>query len=103
ATGWDYEALRLEDQSVFWSRHFRMIRQERVPAYHRLDFRVSREFQVRGNILHAFVDVYNVYNRMNLESYQYAATYTDSGLTMVRLSGQEQLPLLPTFGLRYEF
>jgi hypothetical protein len=103
ATEWTYDATQLEDGSFFWSRSFGPVRGTRLPAYHRLDLRVTREFQVRGNVLHAFVDLFNVYNRTNLASYDYGASYQDGRVNTVRGTGQELLPILPTFGLRYEF
>ncbi len=103
ATEWTYGVIELEDGSFFWTRTFGPIGGKRLPAYHRLDFRVTRDFQVRGNRLQAFVDLFNVYNRTNLGSYDYAVSVRNGQLTTVREPGQEMLPLLPTFGIRYEF
>jgi outer membrane receptor protein involved in Fe transport len=103
ATDWAYDARALEDGSVFWRRTFGPVRGNRLPAYHRLDMRVTRELMVRGNPLHMYFDVFNLYNRTNLGSYQYSGTFTNGQVFMERLNGQTLLPLLPTIGFRYEF
>ncbi|HET9225105.1 MAG TPA: hypothetical protein VFR31_00440, partial [Thermoanaerobaculia bacterium] len=38
---------------------------ERLPVYHRMDLRASREWQLRSGRLTFFVDLQNVYNREN--------------------------------------
>jgi hypothetical protein len=42
---------------------------ERLPSYHRLDLRASREWQLRSGRLTFFVDLQNVYNRRNLAGF----------------------------------
>jgi hypothetical protein len=103
ATAWSYRVELLESGRAFWIRQFGPVRELRLPAYHRLDLRVTREFRVRGNPLTAFVDLFNVYDRTNLASYEFGGTYIDGQVVMQRREGQTMLPLLPTFGLRYEF
>ena len=64
-----------------------------LPAYHRLDFSVSREFQYRDD---SFVtlqaSVINAYNRANLFS-----------LDTFSLHRNDQLPFIPTAGIKFEF
>lgn len=40
-----------------------------LPAYHRMDLRANRHFQLRKGRISAFVHVINVYNRQNLRKY----------------------------------
>jgi hypothetical protein len=103
ATEWSYEVEVLETGRVFWTRQFGPVRELRLPAYHRLDMRVNREFRVRGNPLTAFVDFFNLYDRTNLAGYEFGGTFVDGRVIMERRNGQTLLPFLPTFGLRYEF
>ena len=103
ATAWTYEVETLDDGWNHWTRIFGPMRGIRLPAYHRLDVRVSRRFQVRGNTLDAFVDLFNVYDRLNLGSFDYVGSYDRGTVTVWQHPGQELLPFLPTFGLRYEF
>jgi TonB dependent receptor-like, beta-barrel/TonB-dependent Receptor Plug Domain/Carboxypeptidase regulatory-like domain len=103
ATAWSYDVQPLADGGKLWTRLFGPIRGIRVPAYHRLDLRLSRSFKVRGNTLDAFVDLFNVYDHLNLASYDYLGSYDQGRLSVRRGTGQELLPFLPTFGVRYVF
>jgi len=76
---------------------------ERLPAYHRLDLRVSRGFEVGNGTLNVFLDVFNLYNRGNLRSYGYDLRLVDGQVVSTRVGGEEMLPLLPSFGVRWEF
>jgi len=103
ATTWSWAVQPLDDGWNYWTRTFGPVRGTRLPAYHRLDVRVSRSFRIRGNQLDAFVDFFNVYDRLNLASYDYEGTYHQGQVTVLRRTGQELLPFLPTFGVRFEF
>ncbi|MEJ2185944.1 MAG: TonB-dependent receptor [Gemmatimonadota bacterium] len=103
ATSWRYRVEQLDSGRAFWIREFGPMRQLRLPAYHRLDLRVTRDFRVRGNSLHAYVDFFNFYDRTNLASYEFGGTFVGGRMIMERRNGQTLLPFLPTFGLRYEF
>jgi hypothetical protein len=104
-TGWNYGVVRLRDGSYFWTRTFRPLNGDRLPAYHRLDVRATRTFRVRGGSLDVYVDAFNAYDRENRGSYHYAASLLANGeVKTVRTdSGEELLPFLPMFGLRYRF
>ena len=75
----------------------------RLPAYHRLDFRVSRNFNVGRGLLQAYLDVFNLYNRTNLRGYTFFPEVTRGRVRVRREPGEEMLPLLPTLGVRWEF
>ena len=77
------------------------INAERLPAYHRMDIRVTRTFQVGRGTLSAFLDVFNLYNRENLRSYDYKVELP-SGRVISNI-GETLLPILPSFGLTWEF
>jgi hypothetical protein len=68
---------------------------ERLPAFHRLDLRIDRDFDLgplRGSV---YIDVQNVYNAPNNEGVLYRFDF-DPDQTQ-RLPG---IPILPTFGVR---
>ncbi len=69
---------------------------DRLPAYHRLDLRVSKVFQVGGWKLGAFLELLNVYNRKNLLDYSYNDDYSER-------QDAYQLPIIPYLGLTAEF
>ncbi len=103
ATAWSYQVEQLPDGRIFWTRTFGPIRELRLPAYHRMDLRVTRDFTVRRNTLRAYLDFFNLYDRTNLGSYEFGGTYSNGTMIMERRNGQTLLPLLPTIGFRYEF
>ena len=72
------------------------INSARTNAFHRLDLRVEKSWQVRSGSIAAYVDVQNAYNRHNEEGRAYNYNFTQSGV----ISG---LPLIPSLGVRGEF
>ena len=104
APSWSYDATLVDDGNrVFWRRTFGPVRGERLPAYHRLDMRVTRDFVVHGNSLQVYLDVFNLYNQTNLASYAYDGWFTEGRVIVNQVDGQTLLPRLPTIGFRYEF
>lgn len=71
------------------------VNSERSNAFHRLDLRVEKRWQVRGGSLAAYLDIQNAYDRRNEEGRSYNFNFTQSAV----ISG---LPILPSFGLRGE-
>ena len=47
-------------------RGFGPLNDNRLPPYHRMDLRATREFHFEGSTLELFLDVFNVYDRTNL-------------------------------------
>jgi len=105
ATPWRYDALARADGTPFFTRTFEAYHSSRLPAYHRLDLRATRAFDVRGGTLEVYADLFNVYDRRNRGSYQYALQYLgDLQVRTVRTDeGEELIPFLPMVGLRYRF
>lgn len=103
ATAWSWDVQTLDDGWNHWTREFGPVRAIRLPAYHRLDVRVTRKLQLKRGELQLFLDLFNVYNRTNLASWDFSGSYENGELTVQRLNGQELLPFLPTFGLLWEF
>ena len=68
----------------------------RLPAFHQLDLRIDRAFIFNSWILHAYLDVQNVYNRQNAEfiRYNFDATQSSYGVG---------LPIIPSFGVKAKF
>jgi len=104
-TPWTYKATLKADSTVFWSREFGPLDAVRLPAYHRLDLRATRAFQLRGGTLEIYADLFNVYNRTNRASLGYGAHYLggENVETIRTDQGEELLPFLPMVGLRYRF
>ena len=70
-----------------------------MPAYRRVDMRISKDFTVFGFSSSAFLDVSNVFNFNNIQTYNY--TFDNNGQPTV-----EEIklwPILPTLGMTVKF
>ena len=93
-----FAADTLIDGTVQLNRDFSTLNAERLPSYHRIDFRVTRSFPIGGGTLQAYLDLFNLYNRQNLRSYFYSVQFNDGQLTSGRDNGEEML----VFGYGHE-
>ncbi|MEQ9400675.1 MAG: TonB-dependent receptor [Longimicrobiales bacterium] len=85
-------------------RGFGTLNAGRLPAYHRLDLRVTRRFQMDRSLLEVYLDVFNAYNRTNLRGWEWRLRdHGDGTFGAQRDPGEEQLPLMPTLGVRWVF
>lgn len=74
----------------------------RLPDYHRLDLRATRRITVKRGEVRVFLDVFNAYDRTNLLGYDHRVTVAGTTVTDVK-KPREQLPLLPSLGVSWEF
>jgi hypothetical protein len=73
-----------------------------LPAYHRLDLRATRLWQLRNSQLTAYLDLFNAYDRVN--SYGTIRDLTVQGTSViVTPRPREMLPILPSAGVTWEF
>ncbi|GIV59545.1 MAG: TonB-dependent receptor [Rhodothermaceae bacterium] len=77
-----------DEQRVIYERPFQGV----LPTYHRLDVSAERRFDLGGPVLTAQAGVLNVYDRRNLLA-----------LDVFTQRRTDQLPVLPTVGLKLEF
>ncbi|MBN2053762.1 TonB-dependent receptor [bacterium] len=70
-----------------------VIRSERYPAYHRLDFRVQYSRRYRHLDVMYYLDIINLYARKNIQSYDYNADFSER-------EEEEGMPFLPSFGIK---
>jgi TonB family protein len=68
-------------------------RTTRLPLFHQLDVRIDRAFTLGPLDCSVFLDIINLYNAANSESWQYQYDYT-------RRAPVPGIPFLPTIGLR---
>lgn len=69
---------------------------ERLPAFHQLDLRVDKTFTYKRVTFNVYLDIINVYNRQNGESWVYSFNLQQRQL-------QSGLPIVPSLGLRLEY
>ena len=81
---YEYDAVRGEANS------------DRLEDFHQLDLRVDKRWIYDTWKLNLYLDVQNIYNRSNVEGYQYNFDYTEK-------VPQQGLPILPILGIKGEF
>lgn len=82
-----------------WFWEFGKTNSEPLPAYKRVDFRITKTFTYSNFLLTAFIDVSNVFNFKNIQSYE----FDEPGLSRPTREEIVLWPILPSFGLRFEF
>ena len=108
-SGWpytreDYIRQDLAPGGVHFTRTYGPLNGERLPAYHRLDARLSRRFEWASGRLFAYLDVFNLYGRENPEVMVHNVGFDPMRDELTIFRGIDgQLGMLPTFGLRWEF
>jgi outer membrane receptor protein involved in Fe transport len=107
-TGWpftdiNYSLVTLNDGSLIYTWAYGPVRGMRAPAYHRLDLRATRRFQLKHGTLRAFVDIFNAYDRQNEVGYDSHYAWIEQGQLHVVKTPGTMLPLLPSAGLVWEF
>jgi hypothetical protein len=76
----------------------------RLPAYHRLDLRLSRDVRVLGLDGQFYLDVINVYNRKNVLAYRYGVVVdAERAVPVLRRERTTMFPILPTIGFSFVF
>jgi hypothetical protein len=71
---------------------------ERFPSYNRLDLGFRWRTEKWGGVLYPYLQLVNAYNRQNV--FVYLFDYDGSPATR---TGFSQLPLLPSFGVEFQF
>lgn len=69
---------------------------ERLPAYHKMDIRLDRDFHYSSWNMDLYIEVLNVYNRANVTDYEYEPDYKAK-------EDVTDLPLLVSVGIKATF
>jgi hypothetical protein len=70
--------------------------QARFPVFHQLDLRIDKSWLLQRVEVGAYLDVQNVYNRLNPEAFIYSVDYS-------RRVDAIGLPILPSIGVRVDY
>ncbi|MCP4898116.1 MAG: TonB-dependent receptor, partial [bacterium] len=75
-----------------------------IPDYSRFDLRASRTFNLKNSTLRFFVEIMNIFNTENPRSYDYEFTANpDGGVDSTAIVQGTWMPLIPSFGVVWEF
>jgi hypothetical protein len=102
-TGNPYTESWYEKTNGEWIKRYGDPYAERLPSYHSLDLRFSREFEFRRWSLNLYLQVMNVYNRQNVHEYSWSKIEEPDGRVRYERVEEHYLPILPTFGIRVKF
>lgn len=108
-SGWPYTEAeftvkQLPDGSYVLGRNTGPINARRLPAYHRVDLRATRDFPVGGGRIRAFLEVFNLFDRGNLRGFvREPAFLPDGGLERTRIFDEDLYPRLLSFGIYWSF
>ncbi len=77
----------------------------RLPDYHRLDLRASREWQTHRGVLGIFVEIQNLYDRQNVAGFDPDFEFEEGpdGQPVVILQREIWGRFLPSFGITWQF
>lgn len=101
-TAFDYDVQPLANGDFLFKARLGEPLAARLPAYHRLDLRVTRTWRGLRSTVRAFVDVFNVYSAKNSFRYDTIVEGPASDLRQVRLP-KKSMPILPSVGVQWEF
>ncbi len=79
------------------------INSRRLPDYHRMDIKLSKEIEMENSRASAFLEIRNLYNRKNIRSFETTLQIQDQYNYQVIGTEQYGLCLLPSFGITIEF
>jgi len=104
-TGWRVTPIHIVSSENGPALEYGEIFSEKLPAYHRLDFRINRSvFLGNKRSFEFYIDVFNAYNRKNIRGYEGFSIQSDeNGMPTLAFEQEEWLPILPAFGLSWKF
>lgn len=105
-TGWPYtfETLRVNEDSEGNYRYEytpNKLYSDRLPAYQRLDMRITRRIQMRSGHLRLFAEAINLTNHTNIYGYDYDPVEEDDGSFSMNKDHQAWFGLIPSLGISW--
>lgn len=93
------------DGSILCDRRFGAPHSERMPAYHSLDFRITKRSPYRRWELSWYFQILNLYNQRNLDQYAFSEVRAEETNAIIdcAVDGEPLLPILPTLGVTMRF
>jgi outer membrane cobalamin receptor len=102
ATAQSFTTDTLATGDPYFTGTFGPLYAERLPAYHRLDVRISKHFRAGSGRLTVYADVFNLYDRENAKTYEYTPRLVGD-VAVVERSTLGMVGILPSIGVRWQF
>lgn len=103
-TGWPTTAVSVRPATPAAEAVLGPYNASRLPAYHRLDMRLSRTWEPARSRLSAYIDLQNLYDRDNLRGWtDFRFEAGSSGQPRLRAEPLSWGGFLPSFGVRWAF
>lgn len=97
--------LTLPNGGLACDRQFGETHSERLPAYHSLDFRITKRSPYRRWELTWYFQILNLYNHTNVDQYAFSEVRDEDTGAIIgcEIDEEPQLPILPTLGMTVTF
>ena len=100
-----HEEVILPNGGIGCDRQFGETHSERLPAYHSLDFRITKRSPYRRWALTWYFQILNLYNHTNVDQYAFSEVRDEETAAIIGCAIEEepQLPIIPTLGMTITF
>ena len=96
--------VRLPDGGIACDRQFGETHSARMPAYHSLDFRITKQSSYRRWELSWYFQILNLYNHRNLDQYAFSEVLNEeTGAIECAIEEEPLFPIVPTLGVTLRF
>lgn len=96
--------VRLPDGRIACDRQFGETHSARMPAYHSLDFRITKQSSYRRWELSWYFQILNLYNHRNLDQYAFSEVLNEeTGAIECAIEEEPLFPIVPTLGVTIRF
>jgi superoxide dismutase len=96
--------VRLPDGSIACDRQFGETHSARMPAYHSLDFRITKQSSYQRWELSWYFQILNLYNHRNLDQYAFSEVLNEeTGAIECTIEEEPLFPIVPTLGVTLRF
>ena len=101
----DHKEIRLPDGGIACDRQFGDIHSARMPAYHSLDFRITKRSPYRRWELSWYFQILNLYNHTNVDQYAFSEVRDEgtNAITGCAIEEEPLFPIVPTLGITINF
>ncbi|RKU29432.1 hypothetical protein C6499_08710 [Candidatus Poribacteria bacterium] len=101
----EHNKVLLDDSRFVCDRQFGEVHSARMPAYHSLDFRITKRSSYRRWELSWYFQILNLYNHRNLDQYAFSEVRDEkTGIITDCVIEEEPLfPIVPTLGVTVNF